>query len=70
MSRARSAAPASERPFALAAEHVTSRNPVPALLVDWVVALDPTPGSRAVADARDAGRIDVTPEAIRISAKP
>jgi len=65
--------PASERPFTLVAEHVTLGGiPVPAMLVDWVVrTLDPTPriASRLPIPVT-VGRIDITPEAIRISAKP
>ena len=65
--------PADDRPFALAAEHVTLGGvPVPAMLVDWVVRTwDPTPriASRLPLPVT-VGRIDVTPEAIRISAKP
>ena len=46
--------------------------PVPAMLVDWVVRTwDPTPriASRLPIPVT-VGRIDITPEAIRISAKP
>jgi 4-amino-4-deoxy-L-arabinose transferase-like glycosyltransferase len=64
--------PAAERPFALAAERVTVGGvPVPALLVDWVVRTwDPTPriASRLPMPVT-LGRIDITPEAIRISAR-
>jgi Dolichyl-phosphate-mannose-protein mannosyltransferase len=65
--------PATDRPFALSAEHVTVGGlPVPALLVDWVVRTwDPTPriASRLPLPVA-VERIDITPEAIRISAKP
>ena len=65
--------PATDRPFALSAEHVTVGGlPVPALLVDWVVRTwDPTPriASRLPMPVA-VERIDITPEAIRISAKP
>jgi hypothetical protein len=65
--------PATERPFALSAEHVTVGGlPVPALLVDWVVRTwDPTPkiASRLPLPVA-VERIDITPEAIRISARP
>ena len=65
--------PATDRPFALAAEHVTVGGlPVPALLVDWVVRTwDPTPriASRLPMPVA-VERIDITPEAIRISARP
>jgi dolichyl-phosphate-mannose-protein mannosyltransferase len=65
--------PAAERPFALAADHVTLGGiPVPAMLVDWVVRTwDPTPriASRLPVPVT-LGRIDITPEAIRISARP
>ena len=65
--------PDAERPFALAAERVTVGGvPVPALLVDWVVRTwDPTPriASRLPMPVT-LGRIDITPEAIRISARP
>ena len=65
--------PASERPFALAAEHVTVGGiPVPAPLVDWVVRTwDPTPRIASRLPMPVAlRRIDITPEAIRISAQP
>jgi MFS family permease len=65
--------PATDRPFALSAEHVTVGGlPVPALLVDWVVRTwDPTPriASRLPMPVT-VERIDITPEAIRISAGP
>jgi len=65
--------PASERPFALVAEHVTLGGiPVPAMLVDWVVRTwDPSPriASRLPIPVT-LSRIDITPEAIRISARP
>jgi Dolichyl-phosphate-mannose-protein mannosyltransferase len=65
--------PATDRPFALSAEHVTVGGlPVPALLVDWVVRTwDPTPriASRLPLPVA-VERIDITPEAIRISARP
>jgi dolichyl-phosphate-mannose-protein mannosyltransferase len=64
--------PASERPFAVVAEHVTVGGiPVPARLVDWVVRTwDPSPriASRLPVPVT-VGRIDITPEAIRISAR-
>jgi hypothetical protein len=64
--------PATDRPFALAAEHVRLGGiPVPAMLVDWIVRTwDPTPriASRLPLPV-SIGRIDITPEAIRISAK-
>ncbi len=64
--------PASDRPFALAADHVTVGGiPVPAILVDWVVRTwDPSPriASRLPIPVT-LGRIDITPEAIRISAR-
>ena len=62
--------PATEKPFALAADHVTVGGiPVPAMLVDWVVRTwDPSPriASRLPVPV-SLGRIDITPEAIRIS---
>ena len=65
--------PAMDRPFALSAEHVTVGGlPVPALFVDWVVRTwDPTPriASRLPLPVT-VERIDITPEAIRISARP
>jgi hypothetical protein len=65
--------PATERPFTLVADHVTVGGiPVPALLVDWVVRTwDPAPriASRLPVPVT-LGRIDITPEAIRISARP
>ena len=65
--------PASDRPFALAADHVTLGGvAVPSMLVDWVVRTwDPTPriASRLPVPVT-VGRIDITPEAIRITAKP
>ena len=65
--------PASDRPFALAADHVTVGGiPVPSMLVDWVVRTwDPSPriASRLPVPV-SVGRIDITPEAIRISARP
>ncbi|MGH7344227.1 MAG: LmeA family phospholipid-binding protein, partial [Candidatus Rokuibacteriota bacterium] len=64
--------PAGDRPFALAAERVTVGGvPVPTLLVDWVVRTwDPTPriASRLPMPVT-LGRIDITREAIRISAR-
>ena len=64
--------PATEKPFALAADHVTVGGiPVPAMLVDWVVRTwDPSPriASRLPVPV-SLGRIDITPEAIRISAR-
>jgi hypothetical protein len=64
---------AAERPFALAADNVTLGGiHVPAMLVNWVVRTwDPTPriASRLPVPVT-VGRIEVTPEAIRISAKP
>jgi len=65
--------PASERPFALIAEHVTVGGiPVPSPLVDWVVRTwDPSPRIASRLPVPVAlGRIDITPEAIRISANP
>jgi hypothetical protein len=63
---------ATERPFALLADHVTVGGiPVPAMLVDWVVRTwDPAPriASRLPVPVT-LGRIDITPEAIRISAR-
>jgi hypothetical protein len=65
--------PASDRPFMLAADHVTVGGiPVPSMLVDWVVRTwDPSPriASRLPVPV-SVGRIDITPEAIRISARP
>jgi len=65
--------PATDRPFALSADHVTVGGlPVPALLVDWVVRTwDPTPkiASRLPLPVT-VERVDITPEAIRISARP
>jgi hypothetical protein len=65
--------PAADRPFALSADHVTVGGlPVPAILVDWVVRTwDPTPkiASRLPLPVA-VERIDITPEAIRISARP
>ncbi|HKQ66108.1 MAG TPA: glycosyltransferase family 39 protein [Methylomirabilota bacterium] len=65
--------PATDRPFALSAERVTVGGlPVPAFLVDWVVRTwDPTPriASRLPLPVA-VERIDITPEAIRISARP
>jgi len=62
--------PATEKPFALTADHVTVGGiPVPAMLVDWVVRTwDPSPriASRLPVPV-SLGRIDITPEAIRIS---
>ena len=64
--------PATEKPFALAADHVTVGGiPVPAMLVDWVVRTwDPSPriASRLPVPV-SLGRVDITPEAIRISAR-
>ena len=64
--------PATEKPFALAADHVTVGGiPVPAMLVDWVVRTwDPSPriASRLPVPV-SLGWIDITPEAIRISAR-
>ncbi len=66
------ALPATDRPFALVADHVTVGGiPVPAMLVDWVVRTwDPAPriASRLPVPVT-LGRIDITPEAIRISAR-
>jgi Dolichyl-phosphate-mannose-protein mannosyltransferase/LmeA-like phospholipid-binding len=65
--------PASDRPFTLVAERVTLGGvPVPAMLVDWVVRTwDPTPriASRLPFPVT-LGRIEIAPEAIRISARP
>lgn len=65
--------PAAERPFTLAAEHVTLGGVrVPTMFVDWVVRTwDPTPriASRLPIPVT-VGRVDITPEAIHISAKP
>ena len=64
--------PATEKPFALAADHVTVGGiPVPSMLVDWVVRTwDPSPriASRLPVPV-SLGRVDITPEAIRISAR-
>ena len=66
------ALPATDRPFSLVADHVTVGGiPVPAMLVDWVVRTwDPAPriASRLPVPVT-LGRIDITPEAIRISAR-
>jgi hypothetical protein len=63
--------PATERPFAVVADHVTVGGiSVPGPLVDWVVRTwDPTPriASRLPVPVA-VGRIEITPEAIRISA--
>jgi hypothetical protein len=65
--------PASERPFTLVADRVTLGGvAVHSMLVDWVVRTwDPT---RRIASRlpmpMTVGRIDITPEAIRISARP
>jgi len=65
--------PARERPFTLVADRVTLGGvAVPSMLVDWVVRTwDPTPriASRLPIPVT-VGRIDITPEAIRISARP
>jgi hypothetical protein len=65
--------PATERPFAVAAERVTLGGVrVPTALVDWVVRTwDPTPriASRLPFPVT-VERVEITPEAIRISAKP
>ncbi len=65
--------PARERPFTLVADRVTLGGvAVPSILVDWVVRTwDPTPriASRLPIPVT-VGRIDITPEAIRISARP
>jgi hypothetical protein len=63
--------PAVDRPFALAADQVRVAGlPVPALLVDWVVRTwDPTPriASRLPVPVT-LRHLDITPEAVRISA--
>jgi hypothetical protein len=65
--------PARERPFTLVADRVTLGGvAVPSMLVDWVVRTwDPTPriASRLPIPVT-VGRIDITPEAIQISARP
>jgi len=65
--------PASERPFTLVADRVTLGGvAVPSMLVDWVVRTwDPTQriASRLPIPV-SVGRVDITPEAIRISARP
>ena len=65
--------PARERPFTLVADRVTLGGvAVPSILVDWVVRTwDPTPriASRLPIPVTE-GRIDITPEAIQISARP
>ena len=65
--------PATERPFTLVAERVTLGGiRVPTALVDWVVRTwDPTPRIASRLPIRvTVGRVDITPEAIRISARP
>jgi len=65
--------PASDRPFTLVADRVTLGGvAVPSMLVNWVVRTwDPTPriASRLPMPVT-LGRIDITPEAIRITEKP
>ena len=65
--------PASDQPFTLRADHVTLGGiPVPGMFVNWVVRTwDPAPriASRLPFPVT-LGRIEITPEAIRISARP
>jgi len=65
--------PADDRPFTLVAEHVSVGGvPLPAALVNWVVRnYDPSPRlARRLPVRVRIGRVDVTPEAVRITTTP
>ena len=65
--------PASDRPFAIAFERVRVGGvPLPGLLVDWVVrGYDPSLGLASRLPVRlEVGRVEITPEAIRVAAGP
>ena len=65
--------PASDRPFAIAFEQVRVGGvPLPGLLVDWVVrGYDPSLGLASRLPVRlEVGRVEITPEAIRVAAGP
>ena len=65
--------PASDRPFAVAFERVRVGGvPLPGLLVDWVVrGYDPSLGLASRLPVRlEVGRVEITPEAIRVVAGP
>lgn len=65
--------PARERPLALAAEDVRLGGvPVPAVLVDWVIRnYDPSPRlASRLPVAVELGRLEVAPDAIRVSPGP
>jgi len=65
--------PASDRPFAIAFERVRVGGiPLPGLLVDWVVrGYDPSLGLASRLPVRlEVGRVEITPEAIRVAGGP
>ena len=65
--------PADDRPFTLVAEHVSVGGiPLPSTFVNWVVRnYDPAPRlARRLPVPVRIGRVDVTPEAVRITTKP
>ena len=65
--------PAGDRPFTLVAERVRVGGvPLPSALVNWVVRnYDPSPGlARRLPVPVRIGRVDISPEAVRITTKP